>query len=145
MRYFIALFFVIAAAGGAKAQMGFDHVAMYVTDLQKAGDFYEQVLQLKKIPNPFNDNRHTWFDLGHGTQLHVISGNTAANTRDINTHLALRVPNLDAFINHLKKTNTAFRNWPGTGEVPTTRPDGVKQVYLQDPDGNWIEVNDAKD
>tara|TARA_R110000868_G_scaffold1389_10_gene10744 strand:+ start:3320 stop:3502 length:183 start_codon:yes stop_codon:yes gene_type:complete len=26
----------------------------------------------------------------------------------------------------------------------TKRPDGVKQIYLQDPDGYWIEVNSAK-
>ena len=25
-----------------------------------------------------------------------------------------------------------------------TRADGVKQIYMQDPDGFWIEVNDAK-
>ncbi|RYF13836.1 MAG: VOC family protein, partial [Flavobacteriales bacterium] len=26
----------------------------------------------------------------------------------------------------------------------TLRPDGIHQLYLQDPDGHWIEVNDAK-
>jgi hypothetical protein len=25
------------------------------------------------------------------------------------------------------------------------RPDGVKQAWLQDPDGYWVEINDAKD
>ena len=25
----------------------------------------------------------------------------------------------------------------------TTRPDGVKQLYVQDPDGYWIEINDS--
>jgi lactoylglutathione lyase len=24
------------------------------------------------------------------------------------------------------------------------RVDGIKQIYLQDPDGYWIEVNDDK-
>jgi len=26
----------------------------------------------------------------------------------------------------------------------TTRVDGVKQVWIQDPDGYWLEINDAK-
>jgi lactoylglutathione lyase len=30
------------------------------------------------------------------------------------------------------------------GRIPTARPDGVKQVNLQDPEGYWIEVNDDK-
>jgi lactoylglutathione lyase len=36
-----------------------------------------------------------------------------------------------------------YRNFAGNGKV-TDRPDGVHQVYLQDPDGYWIEVNDNK-
>jgi catechol-2,3-dioxygenase len=24
------------------------------------------------------------------------------------------------------------------------RPDGVKQIYFQDPEGYWIEINDDK-
>jgi len=24
------------------------------------------------------------------------------------------------------------------------RPDGVRQIYFQDPDGYWLEVNDSK-
>ncbi len=27
----------------------------------------------------------------------------------------------------------------------TTRVDNVKQIWLQDPDGYWIEINDAKE
>ena len=28
--------------------------------------------------------------------------------------------------------------------LPYVRADGVRQIYLQDPDGFWVEVNDAK-
>jgi len=27
----------------------------------------------------------------------------------------------------------------------TNRVDGVHQIYLKDPDGYWLEINDAKD
>jgi len=26
----------------------------------------------------------------------------------------------------------------------TTRPDGVHQIWFQDPDGYWLEINDVK-
>jgi len=29
-------------------------------------------------------------------------------------------------------------------KIPTARPDGVKQIYRQDTDGYWMEVNDDK-
>ena len=25
----------------------------------------------------------------------------------------------------------------------TIRADGIRQIYFQDPDGHWIEINDA--
>jgi lactoylglutathione lyase len=25
----------------------------------------------------------------------------------------------------------------------TRRPDGIRQIYFQDPDGHWLEINDA--
>jgi lactoylglutathione lyase len=30
-------------------------------------------------------------------------------------------------------------------QTTTTRVDGVQQIWLQDPDGYWVEINDAKD
>ena len=39
------------------------------------------------------------------------------------------------------------RSWEdqdGKKMALTTRTDGVKQVWLQDPDGYWIEINDAR-
>jgi len=44
----------------------------------------------------------------------------------------------------LNKANVAFSNLKGDSRTTNTRIDGVKQLYLQDPDGYWIEVNDAK-
>jgi len=36
-----------------------------------------------------------------------------------------------------------YRNFAGDSKV-TMRPDGVRQIYLQDPDGYWIEVNENR-
>ncbi|CAN5363211.1 hypothetical protein BH20ACI2_BH20ACI2_08210 [soil metagenome] len=36
-----------------------------------------------------------------------------------------------------------YSDWPGAVNKITERADGVKQMYFQDPDGYWIEVNSA--
>ncbi|HVS92608.1 MAG TPA: hypothetical protein VHE59_11275 [Mucilaginibacter sp.] len=50
----------------------FNHYAICVKNLKKAGDFYTNVMQLKTIPHPFNDTVHHWYSIGPGLQLHVI-------------------------------------------------------------------------
>jgi catechol 2,3-dioxygenase-like lactoylglutathione lyase family enzyme len=44
-------------------------------------------------------------------------------------------------IAQLKKEHIPFSDWPGEPNKITTRADGIQQVYFQDPDGYWIEVN----
>ena len=39
----------------------------------------------------------------------------------------------------------AYENWAGEKSAVTKRVDGVQQIYFQDPDGYWIEVNDARE
>ena len=51
---------------------------------------------------------------------------------------------LKPFIDNLERLKVAYTNLKGDGKEPTVRVDGVRQIYLQDPDGYWIEINDAK-
>ena len=46
------------------------------------------------------------------------------------------------FTKHLDDLNIKYGNWAQTTKTPQVRPDKVKQIYLQDPDGYWLEVND---
>lgn len=140
---YLPLLICIISALPSTAQTRFSHTTIFVTDLQKSSDFYEKIIQLKKIPEPFHDNRHTWFKIADHSQLHVVSGAKAATDHDINIHLAFSVPDLEKFMDHLKKENIKFGDWTGNGKTQS-RPDGVKQIYLQDPDGYWIEINDDK-
>ncbi|MHA4810467.1 VOC family protein [Flavitalea flava] len=122
----------------------FSHTTIYVVDLAKSADFYENVLQLKKIDEPFHDNKHVWFKVGDHSQLHVVSGAKEPVAHDINIHLAFSVPSLAVFTRHLDEAHIKYGNWAGNTKDPQVRPDGIKQVYLQDPEGYWIEVNDDK-
>jgi lactoylglutathione lyase len=121
-----------------------DHVALYVKDLKISEAFYRDVMQLKEIPEPFNDGKHIWFRTGEHSQLHIIQGAAEILTHDINSHFAYTVPTLDVFTDHLDKMGIKYGNWKGDSKSLQIRPDGVKQVYLQDPDHVWIEINDDK-
>lgn len=122
--------------------LSLNHIAMYVYDLKKSTAFYEDILRLKQIPEPFHDGKHTWFTIGAAGSLHLIQGAPANITRDKNDHLCFSVKSIDEFITNLDKHKIEYTNWPGTEKAPTVRVDGVKQIYFVDPDGHWIEIND---
>lgn len=121
-----------------------NHTTIYVVDLQKSTAFYQNVLGLKTIPEPFHDSKHAWVQIGDHAQLHIVSGAKEDIPHDINIHLAFSVPSVEAFAKHLDELHVKYGNWSGTSTTPQVRPDGIKQVYLQDPDGYWIEIDDDK-
>ncbi len=122
----------------------FNHAALCAKNLRKTADFYSTVIQLQKIHHPFNDTLHVWFKIGEGLALHVIQGNCPDTVHNISVHLCFSVPSLDAFMKHLDALNVKYGGWNGETKKVQLRPDGVHQIYLQDPDGFWIEINDAK-
>jgi lactoylglutathione lyase len=135
---------VLLGLGGRAQGPHFSHQTIFVTDLNRAADFYEKVLQLKKIEEPFHDGKHVWFRISEHGQLHVVSGAKEDIAHDINIHLAFSVASMDAFTKHLDASGIKYGNWAQSSKEPQVRPDKVKQVYLQDPDGYWIEINDDK-
>jgi lactoylglutathione lyase len=118
-----------------------NHIAVYVADLAKATEFYKTVLGLQEIPEPFKDNRHTWFTLGAAGQLHLIQGAKTGNDHDKNEHLCFSVGSVEEFVKNLNSKKVPYEDWPGKANTITTRVDGVKQIYFKDPDGHWLERN----
>lgn len=125
------------------AVLTFNHAAICVHDLKVSTDFYKSVLALEEIPNPFNDGIHAWFKIGPQLQLHVIQRGCAV-LPEKNVHLCFSTTSLPEVAGHLQKLKVRYSNLKGDNQQLTTRADGVKQLYLQDPDGYWIEINDAK-
>jgi len=121
-----------------------NHIAVYVSSLTQSTQFYESVFDLKIIPEPFKDGKHTWFSLGHAGQLHLIEGEKANQQFDRNNHLCFSVADINEFIKELQSASIKFESWAGESGGITHRADGVKQIYFKDPDGHWLEVNDAK-
>jgi len=122
----------------------FNHAALCARNLRKTADFYSTVLELQKIHHPFNDTLHVWFKIGEGLALHIIQGDCPETVHNIGIHLCFSVVSLDAFMKHLDALNIKYGNWTGEPKKVQLRADGVHQIYFQDPDNFWIEVNDAK-
>lgn len=120
-----------------------NHIALYVTDLARSTTFYQNIVQLDTIPEPFHDGKHTWFGIGPVSHLHLISGAEMASKHDKHSHLCFTVNSLSSFIQHLDKNGIDYESWTGEKKGVTLRVDQVKQIYFTDPDGYWIEVNDA--
>ena len=59
-------------------------------------------------------------------------------------HFALTTEDISSFTKHLKALKIDYSDWRDTPNKDYVRKDGIQQVYLQDPDGYWIKVNNAK-
>lgn len=130
--------------GQTKKYPSLNHMALYVVDLERSTTFYRDIIGLEAMPEPFKDGRHSWFKVGEHAQVHIISGAKEATTHDKNTHLCFSVPAMNNILTVLKAHNIAFEDWPGKSGAVTKRVDGVQQIYLRDPDGYWVEINDDK-
>ena len=117
---------------------------MYVVDLKKSTDFYTNIVQLDTIPEPFHDGKHTWFSIGPLSHLHLIQGATGYTDHEKNSHLCFTVPSVPEFIKVLEKNKVEYENWAGEKFKVTKRVDNVYQIYFKDPDGYWLEINDAQ-
>ena len=121
----------------------FDHYTIIVSDLQQSVNFYEDVIGLKQIPNKTQKAHIRWFAIGSHQELHVVEQDPKDIRVNKGVHLCLTLSNMEEFMLHLKDHGVPFENVSGESGVSNTRPDGIKQIYFQDPDGYWIEINDV--
>ena len=115
------------------------HIAVIVTDLQRAKAFYGELLGLRELSRPPFDFEGVWYALGD-RQLHLIvhpparalRGTTEIDSRD--GHFAVRMADYDATLAHLRSRGVHVRE-SRHNITPWA------QIYITDPDGNIIELN----
>ncbi len=113
------------------------HTAILVADLDRAEQFYGNVLGLSKIDRPLK-YPGAWYELG-AIQVHLIVDATIAlklqNSQKWgrNPHLAMAVENLEAAKAHLI----------AQGYEVQLSASGRSALFTQDPDGNVIELTEV--
>jgi lactoylglutathione lyase len=149
MKQIIILCLLALSITAAQAQdstafkFSFNHLALSVKDVDRAADFYKKVLGLAEITNRTQKPGIRWVSLGGGKELHLVSTIKAPVTINKAVHMALTTPNFVGFLRHLEQNKIAYSDWEGAPQKITTRADGILQLYFQDLDGYWIEVNSA--
>lgn len=118
---------------------GIHHVSLAVTDLDKAKDFYGNVLGLKEIERPPFDFPGAWYEIGD-QQLHLIVKEDAKTLRHHDSidgregHLALRVHDYYETVKYLEEKQVEIVKQPDSTS-------GFAQIFCKDPDHNIIELN----
>ena len=123
-----------------------DHYSIIVKDVKVSGEFYKNILQLKEVPTPWGDNTPLpaiFFDIGNNRQLHITEYNSEIKLHKF-IHFAFTVEDFDGFLELLNEKGIEYGDFSGKKKTFQTRIDEVRQIYFQDPDGYWIEVNDKK-
>ena len=140
--FFIVILFSTTVSFAQKQIPRINHVAFSVIDVKKSSMFYREIMGLDTIPEPFHDGRHAWFSIGEHSQLHVVQNPPPIVVPPKGLHLCFSVPDMNGFIAMLQQKKIHYEDLRGNPSSITTRPDGVHQIYFQDPDGYWLEIND---
>jgi len=121
-----------------------DHIALLVRDLDETATFLTEVLRIREVPDPMGGGHIRWFEFGGGQRFHIQAGDISRTHVEKRTHFALSAPDLDAVIARFRATGVAFSNMAGAPGEVNVRPDGMRAVFVQDPNGYWFEINHFK-
>ena len=119
-----------------KVAVGLNHVSVVARDLQESTRFYEEVLGLERVPTPDFGFPVQWLQVG-GQQVHLFE---RADDPPDGAHLALQVDDVVAVYERARELGVLDRET--FGYAAAELPGGEAQLYLRDPAGNLIEVDD---
>ena len=119
-----------------------DHIALLVRDLDQSVGFLTGVLGLTEIANPMGGTAIRWIEIGDGRRFHVQAGDISKVHVEKQTHFALSATDFDAVLERFRQTGVAFSDMKGAPGAINTRPDGMRAIFLTDPNGYWFEIND---
>ncbi len=118
---------------------GFNHYAIAVSDVDKSIAFYHDILGLGMLLRPNFDFKGAWLDCGHGIAIHLIeqNGKITPDSGSRQLHFAFAVDDLIS-----TKTYLLSKGIPIIKDIKA-RPDGVLQMFIQDPDGYYVELTEV--
>ena len=121
--------------------LSYNHVGLAVKDLKTSVTFYRDIIGLSPLDVPDNMLAiRRWFRVAPGQELHLLLGreNPVANNDKNGAHFSLSIPtnSADEIEAFLKEKNVVYHR--------QQRFDGAYQIYVTDPDGYVIELNEPK-
>ncbi|ETN96638.1 VOC family protein [Zhouia amylolytica] len=120
------------------------HTTLVVSNFKKSKRFYTEVLGLKNLNASWLPKNQMFLSLGNNLELHVgeVDG-VEINPSKFN-HFAISTNDLNGYLKHLEAHGVVYYSLGGAKKhFIQKRPDGIRQTFIQDPDGYWIEINDA--
>jgi catechol 2,3-dioxygenase-like lactoylglutathione lyase family enzyme len=109
---------------------GIHHSSIVVTDMERARRFYRDALGLKEVERPANfTNAVVWFEVGD-EHIHMIPSERPDTQSP--RHFALHVDDARAAREYLRSQGVEIHE---TVPIP-----GADRFFIQDPDGNQIEL-----
>lgn len=116
--------------------LGLNHITIEVKSLEKSLKFYKNILQFKECPRPNFDFSGAWLKVDDNIQLHLIENPdfklNIGGSRSL--HFAFNVSDIKSCLDYLNQSGIEII------KKVQKRPDGYWQLYIQDPDGYFIEL-----
>ena len=108
-----------------------NHVTYNVVDKEKATKFWVDVLGVKQIPKQVDAEHVIWLQLPSGAMVHIVETPEGPSTPS--HHGAFEVDDIDAAARVVQQKGIQITDI-------TTRNDGQRVFFLNDPEGNRIEI-----
>ena len=108
-----------------------NHVALAVSDVPRSIEFYLQVCGFTQKPRPAFDFDGAWFALGETRELHLLEGlDKEVHEHPRGSHFAVEIDDFETCQAHLEANDATIIN-------VNIRPDGAKQIFIEDPINTW--------
>jgi len=120
-----------------------DHLTIIVSNLEATRNFYVGQLGLQEVKRPNFDFPGAWFAIGdfqiHATLTSPLAGLSGWGDREVKSiprghHFAFRIDSVDEALPQIIAAGLSI------AAGPQTRPDGIRQIYLYDPDNHLVEL-----
>jgi catechol 2,3-dioxygenase-like lactoylglutathione lyase family enzyme len=112
-----------------------NHVSISARDLRESVDFYVELLAAEPLPTPNFGLPVQWLAVGR-TQLHLFERDVEPPSHH---HLGITVDDLEPVFRVAERRGAFERDTFGNHLVEL--PGDVVQLYLRDPAGNLVEID----
>ncbi len=111
-----------------------NHVGIPTDDRAASIAFFRDLIGLEVIPHEIEGNPLVWTRAQDGAMVHLIEPRDGTPA---GFHVALQVDNIDAALETVQKAGIEITSGPGE------RANGQRYFFIEDPDGNRIEIATA--